>query len=55
MLIVAPAVDLADQERTQLENQQEISELAPLTTELIKVKVGGDAGRNQRSTDGISS
>ena len=38
VLIVAPAVDLADQERTALENQQEISELAPLITELIKVK-----------------
>jgi type IV pilus assembly protein PilQ len=43
VLIVAPAVDLADQERTQLENQQEISELAPLTTELIKVKYANAA------------
>ncbi len=38
VLLVAPAAELADQERTQLENQQEIAELAPLRTELIKVK-----------------
>ena len=38
VLLVAPAAELADQERAQLENQQEIAELAPLRTELIKVK-----------------
>ena len=38
VLLVAPAAELADQERVQLENQQEIAELAPLRTELIKVK-----------------
>jgi len=35
VLSVAP---LADQERAELENSQEIAELAPLQTELIKVK-----------------
>ena len=38
VLLVAPAAELADQERAQLENEQEIAELAPLRTELIKVK-----------------
>ena len=38
VLLVAPAAELADQERAQLENLQEIAELAPLRTELIKVK-----------------
>jgi type IV pilus assembly protein PilQ len=38
VLSVAPATELADQERAELENSQEIAELAPLQTELIKVK-----------------
>ena len=43
MLLVAPAADLADQERAALENKQEIAELAPLRTELIKVKYANAA------------
>lgn len=43
VLLVAPAADLADQERAALENKQEIAELAPLRTELIKVKYANAA------------
>ena len=43
VLLVAPATDLADQERAALENKQEIAELAPLRTELIKVKYANAA------------
>ena len=38
VLIVAPAADLAAQELAELENKQQISDLAPLRTELIRVK-----------------
>lgn len=43
VLLVAPAEDLANQERAALENKQEIAELAPLRTELIKVKYANAA------------
>lgn len=60
VLLVAPAAELADQERIQLENQQEIAELAPLRTELIKVKYADVSDivalfSSQGSTDGNNS
>jgi len=38
VLLVAPAEELAAQELAELENKQQISDLAPLRTELIRVK-----------------
>ena len=38
VLIVAPATELAARAKLELENQQQISDLAPLRTEIIKVK-----------------
>ena len=37
VLVVAPAIELAEQERAELESQQQITELSPLYTELLQI------------------
>ena len=43
VLLVGPADELASQERTELENLRELSELKPLTTEYVRVRYANAA------------
>ena len=43
VLLIGPADELASQERTELEHLRELSELAPLTTEYIRVRYANAA------------
>lgn len=43
VLMVAPAVEIAERERQELENQKQVQELAPLQTEFIRIRYA-DAG-----------
>ncbi|MYB38588.1 MAG: type IV pilus secretin PilQ [Gammaproteobacteria bacterium] len=43
VLLIGPADELASQERTELENLRELSELAPLTTEYVRVRYANAA------------
>jgi type IV pilus assembly protein PilQ len=64
VLLVAPAAEIAARERLELENQKQISELAPLRTEFIQVRYasasnlfelfsasGSDGGRRSMLSD----
>ncbi len=64
VLLVAPAAEIAAREKLQLENQKQISELAPLRTEFIQIRYasaselfqlfnqGGDGGSSMLSERG---
>ena len=43
VLLIGPADELASQERTELENLRELSELKPLTTEYVRVRYANAA------------
>jgi type IV pilus assembly protein PilQ len=70
VLLVAPAAEIAARERQELENQKQISELAPLRTEFIQIRYasaselfqlfnqatrGSDSGSRRSGSSGSSS
>lgn len=58
VLMVAPAAEIADRERQQLESQKQLQELAPLVTEYIRIRYADAQNLYdmvQKSSSGVGS